>query len=682
MLHHGHTSQQLPNYNSVTFKCQQKTTGRPNKGNYKQTNLSLPNAFQKSGFSILPKKIKLSDKCDNFEPKSKKSKVTDNSEEILEETLFVETESEILTFQHDLFDEKNGFESEIMNKNPWLVESIQDFYFLKCPECDYDTKEEYSFQDHAVENHPLSFAFFMKSEPANIENVLDVSILPQEQVHERKKRKPCPHCDHTSANNSNLRKHIAAFHDGENINLSKKCPKNPLIMKSEPVNIENDQDASILSEDIDIFENSLEIKSEYHEDNYSEPIENETVSKKEENDIMKKDLVNVTAENVQKISKLNPKSGILKTKRVFKTKPGPKSTGRPSKEKYKCPVKDCNSQVRGTDIGKHFKTKANLLVLDTATEYQSTLGKSSTSATEQFATEQSATEQSATEQSATEQSAEEHLKSLLSDSSESEKWHTIHMFNHGHTSHQLPNYNSIGFKCQQKSVKLNPGWIKLKDRPKKKKSYNCRICSTLFDSKADREIHLTTVHDGKSNRTPHLCSECGKRFNSKLELKSHTILVHEKKKPLECKYCGRGFVIKNMLRIHEETVHEGKKPHICEICGVAFPFKASLRIHIDGVHEKKKDFKCSLCSYCCVIKGQLAYHIARVHEKKKPFQCEICSSWFATPEHVRRHTKEVHEKNKDHDCHLCNVSFARKSNLTAHILSVHENVKRTKNRDS
>ena len=42
-------------------------------------------------------------------------------------------------------------------------------------------------------------------------------------------------------------------------------------------------------------------------------------------------------------------------------------------------MKDCNAQIRGDDIGKHFKTKANLLALDTAIEYQSTLEKSSTS---------------------------------------------------------------------------------------------------------------------------------------------------------------------------------------------------------------------------------------------------------------------------------------------------------------
>ena len=44
--------------------------------------------------------------------------------------------------------------------NPWLVESIDAFLFWKCPECKFDTQEEYFFQVHATENHPLSFVFF------------------------------------------------------------------------------------------------------------------------------------------------------------------------------------------------------------------------------------------------------------------------------------------------------------------------------------------------------------------------------------------------------------------------------------------------------------------------------------------------------------------------------------------
>ena len=46
--------------------------------------------------------------------------------------------------------------------NPWLVESIDAFLFWKCPECKFDTQEEYFFQVHATENHPLSFVLFGK----------------------------------------------------------------------------------------------------------------------------------------------------------------------------------------------------------------------------------------------------------------------------------------------------------------------------------------------------------------------------------------------------------------------------------------------------------------------------------------------------------------------------------------
>ena len=48
----------------------------------------------------------------------------------------------------------------MMDINPWQVESIQAFYFLKCPECAFDTKEENYFHEHALENHPLSLVIF------------------------------------------------------------------------------------------------------------------------------------------------------------------------------------------------------------------------------------------------------------------------------------------------------------------------------------------------------------------------------------------------------------------------------------------------------------------------------------------------------------------------------------------
>ena len=48
--------------------------------------------------------------------------------------------------------------------NPWKVESIEAFYFLKCPECMFLTQKDNSFYHHAIKNHPMSFALFGKSE--------------------------------------------------------------------------------------------------------------------------------------------------------------------------------------------------------------------------------------------------------------------------------------------------------------------------------------------------------------------------------------------------------------------------------------------------------------------------------------------------------------------------------------
>ena len=65
-----------------------------------------------------------------------------------------------------------------MAQNPWTVESIQAFYFLKCPECDFDTKEENSFETHATENHPLSLALFGKKSVIEDFNTIDIKEEP------------------------------------------------------------------------------------------------------------------------------------------------------------------------------------------------------------------------------------------------------------------------------------------------------------------------------------------------------------------------------------------------------------------------------------------------------------------------------------------------------------------------
>ena len=58
--------------------------------------------------------------------------------------------------------------------NPWQVKSIKAFYYLKCPECEFDTKKESIFEDHAIENHPMSFELFVKNSPKKEYNSVPV----------------------------------------------------------------------------------------------------------------------------------------------------------------------------------------------------------------------------------------------------------------------------------------------------------------------------------------------------------------------------------------------------------------------------------------------------------------------------------------------------------------------------
>ena len=61
-------------------------------------------------------------------------------------------------------------------ENPWLVENILAFSYYNCPECEYRTKDEKIFEDHALESHPLSKEFFIKSEDEPSEDTFEINL--------------------------------------------------------------------------------------------------------------------------------------------------------------------------------------------------------------------------------------------------------------------------------------------------------------------------------------------------------------------------------------------------------------------------------------------------------------------------------------------------------------------------
>ena len=160
--------------------------------------------------------------------------------------------------------------------------------------------------------------------------------------------------------------------------------------------------------------------------------------------------------------------------------PGPTSKfgNKPATEIYKCPVKNCKTQPRGDDISKHFKRKADLKALDQAIANQSTL-KKTTAVLSGDVVEKS----------------DEYLNSLLllAKASEAVKEHTKYMFQHGHSSKELPTYDSINFKCQQEieKAKKRPHSVTFENFFLKKKVKN--------SEESDAEATSTSIENVKIN---------------------------------------------------------------------------------------------------------------------------------------------------------------------------------------
>ena len=59
---------------------------------------------------------------------------------------------------------------ESTTNNPWAVPHVKEFSFLCCPECQFKSKEELSFESHAVSEHPRSHVLFNSTEKKNIKD--------------------------------------------------------------------------------------------------------------------------------------------------------------------------------------------------------------------------------------------------------------------------------------------------------------------------------------------------------------------------------------------------------------------------------------------------------------------------------------------------------------------------------
>ena len=69
-----------------------------------------------------------------------------------------------------------------MDYNPWQVDTIEDFSYYKCPECSFEVRKQQVFQEHAIENHPLSYVFFGIKDEEEFNDPLKIEDFPSKNA--------------------------------------------------------------------------------------------------------------------------------------------------------------------------------------------------------------------------------------------------------------------------------------------------------------------------------------------------------------------------------------------------------------------------------------------------------------------------------------------------------------------
>ena len=397
-----------------------------------------------------------------------------------------------------------------MTSNPWEVESIQDFYFLRCPECDFDTKEENSFENHAAENHPLSFVLF-DNKSAKIDfYTLDIKEEPFSQFDTQ-----TSHDNQKSSVNDQFSPSSSVAED------------NSLLVVPD---LKKDSTEELYLHENDLEDYEIKIKNSIIE-NYSTDVEE---------DPLNSDMMSVHEETKQNKSfhkEIKPFKCIICN---FET-----STNKNLKKHMKSvheEIKPFKCKLCDYETASNFHLKLHInSVHEWIKPFKCSKCDSSFSQKDDMKIHV--------------ESVHEGIKPFKCNICNFETSTDYNLKKHKESVHE----GLKPFKCTICDYKTARNFhlkLHINSVHERIKPFKCSICDSSFSQKGDMKKHVESVHE---RIKPFKCIICDFRSAKKCNLKKHIESVHE---DFKCKICEYKTAEKKSLRIHMKSVHVGTNSYI------------------------------------------------------------------------------------------------------------------------
>eukprot|EP00927_Polykrikos_kofoidii_P032792 TRINITY_DN27820_c0_g1_i1.p1 TRINITY_DN27820_c0_g1~~TRINITY_DN27820_c0_g1_i1.p1 ORF type:complete len:544 (+),score=53.57 TRINITY_DN27820_c0_g1_i1:785-2416(+) len=164
----------------------------------------------------------------------------------------------------------------------------------------------------------------------------------------------------------------------------------------------------------------------------------------------------------------------------------------------------------------------------------------------------------------------------------------------------------------------------------------CDDCGKRFEHFRHLVAHKRTDHP-----KAHICEECGKAYRRKQDLQGHKLRVHEEAFVV-CSHpgCEQSFSSRSNLLVHVRVVHKGQRAFECRQCGLTFAYKHVLNRHCLAVHPATSNVASS--SPIDVVTPSIgpcseATCETDAHDQPKPLTSRTATARVAAPAQPDRH---------------------------------------------